>query len=390
MKKYVFIVFAVCCMVTGCKNSSTESINTALISDYFPFKTGNTWTYAITTVSNSSNTASFDTGTVSVVQTNTLIGGQPNALVLKIAGSAGEGTNMACYNSDKTLYAYLGETGVFAVPNVLFWYGGAINGATVAPGQSKTYAVFDSAYNHISFFIKRAPASAITAVAVVNSDSLRITGIAVGSTSLVLQKTGGTANDTMVVLIDVKSGGRMVAPPIASWMPLWQVVGSSEESMFSWDTLYSFRLRRDSSLCTDNISYSATCRFIDVETVQALGTSVSAEKFITTISVTERIMHAGLLLYDGPSTKYTMTLWLVKGIGIVQVGFSGNSLASGVLVEGTYDAVGVLHGLFVSPRLAYGSLETTSGVYTDYFYVNSTVLADPTSYTNATLRAKNF
>jgi hypothetical protein len=390
MKKYVLVVFAVCFMVTGCKNSSTESINTALISDYFPFKMGNAWSYATSSVSITGSISSSDSATLSVVQTNTLVGGQPNAYVLKIASSTGKENNIACYSSDKTLYTYLGETSIVAVPNVLYWYGSVVNNATVAPGQSKIYAVLDSPGNHVSFSIKRTPVSSIATASVVNNDSLRIVGVVAGNTYLVLQKTGGTAKDTMVVLIEVENGGRAIAPPFASWMPVWQVAGSSEETMYAWDTLYSFRLRRDSTLCTDNINYAATCRLIGIESVTALGSTISTEKFITTISVTEVIRYRGELIFSGPSTEYTLTLWLRKGVGIVKATFNGNSLVAGVIVNGTYDSAGVLHGIFVSPRVTYGCFETASGDYGDYFTVNYQPLADTTSSSVAMLKTKNF
>lgn len=168
------------------------------------------------------------------------------------------------------------------------------------------------------------------------------------------------------------------------------MVGPTEETMYSWDTLYSFRVRDDSSLCTDNISYAATCQCIGFETISALDTTMQAEKFITNISVMEKIYYKGLVVFHGLSTNYAITLWFVKGIGIVKGSFSGSSLGTSVIVEGVYDSAGVLHGFFISPRIVYGSLETTSGTYGDYFNVNTSALTDPTTSNSVVLTAKNF
>jgi hypothetical protein len=390
MKTFSIVLLALCFAVTGCKNNATDSDNTALITDYLPLKVGNAWTYATSTVTTSGVSSSASSSVLSVVQTNTLIGGQPNAFVLQAVSNRSQQINIACCTDAKTLYVYLGETDLFAVPNILYWYSSGVNNATVAPGQSKKYAVVDSAYHGVPFSVKRSPGASIASVSLVGNDTLQINGVAAGSTSLVLQKTGGTVQDTMVVLIEVKNGGRTIAPPFASWMPVWLVTGSTAETMYSWDTLYSFRLRKDSSLCTDNISYGATSQYIGLETISALGTTLQTEKFITNISVTERIMYKGSLVFDGPSTSYVITLWLVKGVGIVKGTFSGNSLASGIVLEGTYDSAGVLHGFFISPRVAYGSVETTSGPYEDYFNVNTSMLTDPASSNVAVMTAKNF
>jgi hypothetical protein len=204
----------------GCKNNAVESSNTAPISDYLPLKIGNAWTYAASTSTTAGVSSPAGSSILSVIQTNTLIGGQPNAFVLQAVSSGSQETNIACCTDQKTLYAYLGESDLFAVPNILYWYAGGVNGATVAPGQSKKYAVVDSAYHGVSLSIKRSPSASIASAILIGSDSLQINGIATGNTSLVLQKTTGTIQDTMLVLIEVKNGSRTIAPPLTSWMPL--------------------------------------------------------------------------------------------------------------------------------------------------------------------------
>ena len=76
----------------------------------------------------------------------------------------------------------------------------------------------------------------------------------------------------MTVLIGVTSDlPSSVASPFPPWIPLWQLThSSSDETVFTQDTRYSFKCISDSAECRDDLHYLLTNRYVGDEIVPAL------------------------------------------------------------------------------------------------------------------------
>ncbi|HVN49305.1 MAG TPA: hypothetical protein VMU30_10865 [Bacteroidota bacterium] len=390
MKWFNVVMMVWCFFVFGCKNNSTGPNISGPLSDYFPIKAGNVWTYSGSTTTTEGHTSNAVPGTLSILAVNTLIGGNPNAFVVQ-AHDTNNQQNLAFCTNGKTLFLYRGAADIFTLPGYLYWNSGGISGAVVAPGQAKTYTVNkNSLSNALPISILHQPNTSIANALLTDGYSLQITGVAKGTTSLVLQRTDESVADTMTVLIEIKTGGNAVTPPFSSWIPIWQLGSSDGETMYSFDTTYTFKCTKDSSVCIDDISYQATCQFLGTESVTALGSIIPAEKFLSIYSINENISVGGSAVFHGLSANASVTLWLVKGVGFVKASYSGSGLNAGTIVGGTYDASGILHGFFLSPRITYIDYNMISPFHGDTLVVNTTALAAPTITSTAVLTAKNF
>lgn len=409
MKRTVLIVIISGLTTIGCSKKEDSVVtpqSEPTMSDYLPLILGNAWTYATSTTDTLGriDPNSLGTTVVSVFQTNTLIGGEPNAFILQTISSTGQKSNLAFCIKGKTMYHYLGDDAAIILPSIpIYWAPGAVSGMKVAVDQSQRSKVTDGSGATMAFSIKRSPKASIALAAMYGLDTLQVTGISIGSTTLALQKIGGTAKDTMTVLIEV-GAGRTIGPAYSPWMPLWQVTKSTtEEIMYSWDTTYSFRTYTDSSICNDRLLYSITSRYLNDESVtlatdipSVSGAAISCQKYEMnirvneTVTINEKPFNSPRTIFDGLSTSSTATMWMAKGIGFVKGITSGTSLSPTVVLGGAQDSYGVLHGFYMSPRISYAVYESAVGAYLQYFTVDATILPAGKSTGNYLLKSKNF
>jgi len=367
--------------------------------EYLPLKTGNSWTYSTSTFDAAipSDTSSPAPVVLSIFQTNVLIGGQPNAFIVRSDDERGNVSYLAFTINGNTLWHYLGTGSTFEVnESDILWVPGGVGGAVVGVNQTQKYYVTERSGSSMKFSIVRPPDSAVALAAVASQDSLQIKGISAGETVITLQKIGGTSADTMAVLIGVSSNVRSsVTSPLPSWIPLWQLTTSTtDKTVFSLDTTNSFRCISDSTECRDELHYLLTNRYVGEETVPALATSLHCDRFEMKVTVTETVTTADKLqtkvLFSGLSTFYTVDTWLAKGIGFVKGSVNGNSRSLFASMGGSQDPAGVLNGYYISPRVTYALMPASGTSYSQFFHVDDTPLSASTVYNKFILTRKNF
>jgi hypothetical protein len=396
----VFLVIIFVSML-GCSptdHPTSPTIDAPDLREYMPLKVGNAWTYSCST--NLAN-GKADTGLprlvdLSVFQTNTLIGGQPNAFVVG-ASSGGTPTRYLAFSVDATtLWHYLGGNIAFPIQtNVILWIPGGMGGAVVGVYQSQTYYITDRSGNTNSFAIRRPSDPSVALAKMVSQDTVQITGVSKGQTTFCLQRIDGATADTMTVLVETMNNPSPLVPFLPPWIPLWQLTNSSaNQIVFSWDTTYSFRLLSDSSLCRDELSYLVTNRRVGEGPVPALGTSVPCEKFEMKIIVTETVTHTDKvqtqILYEGPSSYFVVDVWIAKGIGFIKGTVDGDTRFPGVTMGGKRDSNDVLQGFYISPRVSYAGIAGVSAPYDEYFHVDDTPLGANSTSESFILTKKNF
>ena len=410
MKKTIPIVIIIGLMVGGCKRNDRiiDPTNQEVsLYEYLPLKIGNSWMYFVSKMNSIGivEGTSFNSCSVSVLQTNTLIGGQPNAFIMHATSDKGKESNLAFSIGGRTLYHYLGENSSPLLRiNFIAWSPGGLSGAKVGLNQNQKFKITDFSGNPMSFTIKHSPDPVITRALMTAADTVQIQGISVGNTTFVIQKVGGNIGDTMTVLVEVGTSIRPVAPPFSSWMPIWQLTHSNtDEIMYSWDTTYSFRTLDDSSLCSDRIEYLITNRFMGNEIVTVSNSFMTCEKFEMKVLVMETVTYLNnypsfsnensfppMVVFNGPSTYYTVTMWLAKEIGFVKGIVNGNTRSLAVMTGGAKDSAGILHGYYFSPRISYLVSEGPSKSSAQYFHIDDTPLAPKLSSDFFVLQSKNF
>ncbi len=397
----VLLSFAVL-SVGGCTNKpSTAASPTSepSLAEYFPLKVGNSWTYSGFTV-NASGTGDTSAPTpvsISILQTNLLVAGNPYAFIVKTIDGQGNVSYLAFFMDQKTIWHYLGTQSTFPYnDNFILWASGGYAGAVIGVTQTKKIYVIDQSGTSSSFSITRLPEPTVASANMASRDTLEITGVSTGATMLTLKKTNGAAADTMTVLIDVNnSAASSLATTFPPWIPLWQLTSSStDETVFTVDTTYRFKCIGDSAECSDELCYRITNRFIGGETVPALNTNLQCDAFEMRVTLVETVTYTdktqSQVLFAGPSSFFTIDTWLSKGIGFVKGTVNGNSLPPIAVMGGFQDSSGVLNGYYISPRVTYASINLAAVAQKEYFHVDDTPLAASPIYKEFKLVQKSF
>jgi hypothetical protein len=343
------------------------------------------------------DTSSSGSINLSIYQTNVLIGGQPNAFIVRTDNIDGNTSYLAFRMDARTLWHFLGTGNTQLVQsNSISWMPGGLGGALVEVNHLQKYVVTDRLGSTRSFSIARPPDPKIALATMISQDTLQILGLSVGQTTLALERAGSTAADTMTVLIEaVNSLPPSVSWPFPSWLPLWQLTqSSSDEAMFLRDTSYSFKCIADSAECTDELSYLVTNRYVGTEGVSALNTTLPCDRFRMRITVTETISYGNSIqkrvIFSGPSTDVTIDTWLAKGVGFVKALANGDSRSPIVYESGERDSSGILNGYYFSPRVAYAVIMLTPTIHRQYFFVDDTPLGVSARSFGIFLEQKNF
>lgn len=392
----IFLTLAGCTPKERITDTGSSDSN---LHEYVPLKVGNSWTYSGFTVNTAGSSDTSTSGPVllSIFQTNALIGGQPNAFIVRTDDEQGHVSYLAFSISGNTMWHYLGSGSTFHVQeSLILWVPGGISGAMVGSNQTQKYYITDRSGTSESFSIMRPPDSSIALAMMTSQDTVQIKGVSAGQTTLTLQKIDGTAADTMTVLIGVSSNlPSSVASPFPPWIPLWQLThSSSDETVFSLDTTYSFKCISDSAECRDELHYLFTNRYLGDEIVPALGMPLQCDRFEMKITATETVTYTDKIqtrvLFSGLSTHFTIDTWLAKGIGFVKGRVNGNTRSLVAAMGGAQDSSGVLNGYYISPRVAYASIPTSRTSYRQFFQVDDMPLSASAVCTEFILARKNF
>jgi hypothetical protein len=387
-------------MLLGCKKeeaSTAPEAPAANATEYFPLTMGHSWTYGTsgTLPDGSPDANSIHTLTASVLQTSQTVGGRPDATILTCTDEVGRKSNVIFAVDASRLWACLGQN--FSLIGrltgyIYFWPGvGWSSMLMVAMGSQERYLI-----EHYSFagsmYLKRPPNPAIVAASIVGPDTLVLRGLQLGVTDLVLAPLG-SPGDTMLVTIQVVNKLSAFGPPISQWMPLWELGGSNTVSeLLKYDTTFSF-IKSNGTVVSDHILFLATSQYLLSEDLSIGSGTLTADKYLVQISVTETIDTTGGAVhpvYSGLSGQATLYLWLARGAGIArsEISASGNK-GYGVFVSmsGYAGPGGILIGSFVSPRLQY----YYSGSPNPYemFSINTAQPPSTGKYT-LVLHSKNF
>ncbi len=397
--KRVFLAFVFLYLI-GCtpkgRITAPGSGNPGL-GDYLPLNAGNAWTYSAFSVNEPGDTISSGSITLSIFQTNVLIGGQPNAFVVRTSDQHGNISYLAFCISGNTLLHYLGGSKTFPLQdNSISWVPGSVGGAVAEVGQTRKYHISDPSGTQGSFMIHHPPDSSIALAAMTSPDTVQLMGVLEGQTAFTLKAAGGGAGDTMTVVVASRSEiPSTVTSPFLPWVPLWQLTDSSStQTSYTRDTTYSFRCIADSAECADELSYKLTSNYLGQETMQVQNVPVLCDRFRTNLTVIETITYTDTVqtrvLFSGLSTVFGMEVWLARGVGFVKGIAGGNSLPPVAAMGGDVDSTGVLNGYYISPRIAYASVPLSGGSYRQYFYVNDSALAPMGTINEFVLQKKNF
>jgi hypothetical protein len=391
----ILLTMAGCSQRGGVTNPGSSGSN---LSDYIPLKAGNTWAYSGYNIpaSGTGDTSVSSPLDISIFKTNTLVGGQPNAFIVQTDNEQGHVSYLAFNMTDNTLWTYLGPGSTFNFEDrSILWVPGGVGAAVVGVNQTQKYIVTEQSGNSMSFSILRPPDPSIALASMTSQDTVKVSGVSAGETMFTLKRDGGTASDTMAVLIGVSSNLSMsFTLPFPVWIPVWQLTNSSSgEPIFSLDTAYSFRRMSDSAECRDELQYLMTNRFIGSAAVPALNMTLNCDRFEMTITVNETITLTDKIrahvLFSGLSTSYTIDMWLAKGIGFVKGIVNGNSRSLFLSMGGSRDSSGVLNGYYISPRVVYVSMRSANA-HEQYFHVDDTPLGTSAGETEFILKKKNF
>jgi hypothetical protein len=395
----VIPILVIALMTASCSknDSGTTGPTSPEGSAYFPFEVGRQWTYNTVTILPNGllDPKGSHTVTMAVFQKNQLIGGQPNATVMQLQDEKSSAQNVVVYVEATKLWTYLG---ISLTPqsnvNWLSWYPGSYSSPMlIGVGESTKFFLYDWSGSG-SFIIRRAPNSAILTASIVGADTLLVKGVAAGTTSLTLGKSG--VSDTMIVEFNVAKEVVAFGPAASPWMPIVQITTSTiEQDMYSWDSTFSFK-RQNGTILREHIRYRITTKFVQNETVSAAGGSITAEKHQLQLTVNETIdstvASITYPIFDGLSAQFPGTLWMVQGIGFVKGEVSGVSISSGagfVSISGYDDPQGVFVGTFSSPRMRYYSYRYQDGTGWEILTVNTGVPAS-TGTQSFALASKNF
>ncbi len=360
-------------------------------------KEGNSWTYRSygSTAGSAVDTTATNSATLSIFRTNTLIGGQAQAFIANVT-SLGYENHLAFYIDDKTLWNYLGYNNTYSgQSNDLVWIEGGGAPALVEANGTVHFHIVDRNAGTYSYAIRQRPNVSVASAVMVSPDTVEITGHAIGQTLFTLGRVGGATADTMSVFVDVVE--TLPSPFVfpSPWIPIWQLTAStSGETIFSRDTVYSFRRVSDSVLCTDRLSYLLTNRYVGRDTVAALNTHLACDHFVSNWTVMETISDDDgtftRILFSGLTSQYTADLWLARGLGFVKGVTRGTTKIPVATMAGRKDSSGRLYGLYISPRVRYAYAEVSPGTSAQYFNVDLSPLNPDGDQGSFILSEKNF
>ncbi len=387
------LLFGVLLVISGCtpKGRGVDpSVGTASLADYLPLKAGNAWTYSAITTAKPGDTSTAAPVKISIYQTNVLIGGQPNAFIVRTDNQEGQSSYLAFCMKGNTLLHYLGTTRTYALEdNTIIWIPGGAGGAVVGVGQTAKYYVDDRSGDATSYYISSSPDSSVANAQMTAPDTVEISGEAEGRTALTLRAAGG--KDTMTVIVGVTDDPpSSITSPLMPWLPIWQMADSaSAATMFSSDTTFVFST--GTADYSDELFYLVTNRHVGKETLQ--DPSLSCERFRMKVTLFENITatdSAGSrTVFSGTSADITVDMWLAKGTGFVKGLAAGSSLPPAAVMGGTTDSTGVLEGYYISPRVAYASLQPPGESRRQYLFINDAPI-DSAKATQFKLVSKNF
>ena len=369
------------------------------LNDYLPVEVNNSWTFDgfATNTARGSDTSWSSPTILSIFQANVLVGGKPNAFIVRMDDNEAKVSYLAFSIDGKTLLHYLGAGSTIPpADNFIIWVSGGVEGAVVGADQTQKFHIADQSGNSIFVSILRSPDPTIARAIMISPDTMLITGVSVGQTTLTLHEAGGSESDTMAVLIATVSNlPSSVASPYPPWIPIWQLTNSSsEQTIFSEDTTYIFKCITDSAECRDELHYLSTNLFVGSESVPALNTTIACDRFQMKMTISETVTltdkSQSRILFSGLSTQYTIDTWLAKGIGFVRATVNGNSRSPLVIMGGLQDANGVLDGYYLSPRVTYAATPQSLNYSSELFHVDDTPLAASPVYNGFVLFQKNF
>lgn len=367
------------------------------LGDYLPLKVGNAWTYSAFAVNGLGDTSSSGSIGLSIFQTNVLIGGQPNAFVVRTSDQHGTISYLAFCISGNTLLHYLGGSRTFPLQNnTISWVPGSAGAVVVGVNQTQKYYISDQSGTSGSFVIFRQPDSSVAVASMSSPDTVQIKGVLEGESVFTLKATGGSAGDTMTVVVASREEvPSTVTSPFLPWVPLWQLTDStSTRTTYTRDTTYSFRRLSDNAECSDELSYTLTNSYLGRETMTVQNVPVLCDRFRTNITVVETITFTDTVqtrvLFSGLSSAFGIEMWLARGVGFVKGIAGGNSLPPVAAMGGDMDTTGVLKGYYISPRIAYAAVPVSGGSYREYFHVNDSALAVMGTLNEFVLQKKNF
>jgi len=363
------VAFLAATALLGCKkgDSGTNPVTQGTGGDasaYFPFVVGRTWSYNTsgTRPDGTLDPAKLHSYMVSVFQTNQLIGGQPNAIVLRTSDDKGGSGNTVVALDGESLMAYNGAGTTYAYTPNIYWYPYSYYIATVglAVNQHQKYWITSDFMTSKNATLKRAPLSAIATASMVAPDTILITGVARGQTSFTLAGTSGVASDTLLVMVEVYNLTTGNGPAIPfPWIPVWKVNTSPLTVVLkAWDSTFAVN-RPEGGFIHDHITYSITDQYLKTETVGAANMSISAEKHAIHITCTEAIDTSSggpaISVFSGTTDDITANLWVAQGIGVVKADVGGVTMGSmwSVDMYDEYDYSGGRYVNFNSPRVSY-------------------------------------
>ena len=199
----IFLALGGCSPKRGITDSGSGGSS---LSDYLPLKPGNTWTYSSFTVNNAGpiDTSAPSPLVLAIFQANLLVGGEPNAFIVRSDDKRGNVSYLAFSVNKNTLLHYLGAGSTFDIEdNFILWDPGGIGGAVVGVMQNQKYSVRDQSGVSKSFSIVHPPDPSIATAVMTAHDTVQVKGISAGETTFTLQREGATAADTMTVVIGV-------------------------------------------------------------------------------------------------------------------------------------------------------------------------------------------
>jgi len=393
----IMLVFGVGCSPKGEVTRLASDGNG--LADYLPVSTGNSWTYGAFSVDGSGtmDTSWSGPSTLSIFQTNALIGGQPNAFIVQTVDPLGTASYMAFHVDATTLWHYIGVGGALPfAQDLITWDPGGYSGTVVAVNRVQTYLIADPSGGSPTFSIVRPPDPAIATAVMTARDSLQITGVTPGQTMLTLMKSGGTPADTMALLVGTSNSmSASLSTLLPPWIPLYMLTRqSSGETLFSRDTTFTFRRMSDSATCTDRMSYMLTNRYVGDEVIPVLNSPRWCERIETKLVMEETITIADSasprVLFSGPSMHFVVDTWLLKGVGFVKISVTGNARPPVADMEGDKDENGVLNGYYISPRITYAALSSSGTMQMQIFHVDNTPLDINAVHNGFILMQTNF
>jgi hypothetical protein len=182
MKRSIVLLAIIFLSVTCSRKEppTSPTVGSFDLIDYIPLKVDNTWTYSTYTVNTatSADTAWSTPIFLSIFQTNVLIGGQPNAFVVRTDGVSPRDSYLAfCFNG-RTILHYLGDGSTFPIENnVIPWIPGDYSATAIGSHHTQSYHIVDRSGSSHSFSILRPPDPSFALATMTAPDTVQIKGV---------------------------------------------------------------------------------------------------------------------------------------------------------------------------------------------------------------------